>query len=516
MKILGISLLRVIILTLSCIVLFGCTADPIYHQANQNTDALQKQVTNLDYYTTLPKKVSTVDQTYVDQTPFVMLPKWMQKKVELKGAIPFKQAIMLLTQDNDISVFYADDVNANKIIKINYSGEIVNVLKLLQKKSNYHYTIHGNLLSWSNQVTKTFQVDIMPGDNSFDLGKGQTSLNGISTGSDSSNTNSKSNADFSNLVGNLSIWNDINKELPHLLSKTGKFTVSEASSSVTVTDQWENISKVEKWIDNLNESLGQQVSIRVEILQVKLNKQFERGINWQLAMDKISMNNPLGPNLFSKLTLGTLSSDNSGATFSGTINAGGLKGSSLFIMALSEQGKVSVKNSPVITTLNNQVAEIQQVVNTGYLKEMSVTSSSTTSTNTTPEVSLTPGNVTTGLQLYVLPKIKGSKIYLQISANLSTLADLKSYTANQQDSSNSDKVQPLVASSIQLPVIENKKFNQRSLLKNGQTLVIAGFNETQNSTKNVKYMNLPITGGASGLSDKTETVLLITPHVVRQ
>jgi len=231
-------------------------------------------------------------------------------------------------------------------------------------------------------------------------------------------------------------------------------------------------------------------------------------------MDKISMNNALGPNLFSKLTLGTLASDVSGATFSGTINAGGLKGSSLFIMALSEQGKVSVKNSPVITTLNNQVAEIQQVVNTGYLKEMSVTSSSTDSTNTTPEVSLTPGNITTGLQLYVLPKIKGSKIYLQISANLSTLTDLKSYTADQQSSS--DNVQPLVTSSIQLPVVDNKKFNQRSLLKNGQTLVIAGFNETQNSTKHVQYMNLPVTGGASGLSDKTETVLLITPHVVRQ
>lgn len=490
-------------------VLAGCTQSPIYKQANAYTNKVDKtiQANQKDLLKNIgAQQVTASDKPYVNVKPVYHQPVWLTKRVVFNGRAPFAVILKQILAKTGRSFYLYDSVNPNKAIQFTFDGSVKEALDALQEKTGYHYEIEGKSIAWSQTVTKTFQVNIMPGSNNFDLG-------GSSVDSSGQGSSSKQGGQFSTLSGQLSIWKDIRDEIPNLLSKQGKYAVSESDSSVTVTDKWENIKAVKKYIKKLNASLGKEVSIQVQILQVQLNKQFQRGINWKKIAIAGVGSFSLGGDLMEPISLMTNGSA-SASSFTANLNPGGtFGGSQAMIKALSSQGRVSVVNRPLITTLNNQVAEIQQVKDQAYVKEVSVTSNGANSGGS--QQSISPGNIKTGLRLYVLPKIKGGKVYLQISAILSTLNQLQVYNVATGSSTNSDDKSAGGSDSqmtVQLPTVSSKRFNQRSVLNDGQTLVVAGFNGRVNMTG--KSSNFGLSNAGSGLSNHTQTVLLITPHIV--
>ena len=123
---------------------------------------------------------------------------------------------------------------------------------------------------------------------------------------------------------------------------------------------------------------------------------------------------------------------------------------------------------------------------------------------------LTPGTVTYGFQMYLLPKIQEDKVYLQISSVLSDLTSLQAVTqTGQVDPDGSSK-----ASAIQVPNLAQKNFNQRSVLRNGQTLVLAGFKNLNDSNKNTSVAGLTALGGLAAQGVNEELVVLITPIIL--
>jgi len=120
--------------------------------------------------------------------------------------------------------------------------------------------------------------------------------------------------------------------------------------------------------------------------------------------------------------------------------------------------------------------------------------------------------VTDGFTLYVLPKIQGDKIYMQIS---STLSDLQSIAKADNAPTGTDVSGSTTYTAIQTPTLSQKMFNQRTALQSGQTLIVAGYRRVRDETANAKFFEVSALGGKGAESENVETLVLITPIVLK-
>lgn len=138
--------------------------------------------------------------------------------------------------------------------------------------------------------------------------------------------------------------------------------------------------------------------------------------------------------------------------------------------------------------MNNQPLPSQAIQTHAYLAGMSRTENS--NENYTSE--LTPGEVTTGFAMTVIPHILDRRrVILQYNINLAKLDEML-------ELSNGD-------TTIQLPQVSKRSFSQRTKMKMGQTLVLAGF--AQESQKNATSAGI---FSAGRKQDYSKTLLIIT------
>ena len=255
----------------------------------------------------------------------------------------------------------------------------------------------------------------------------------------------------------------------------------------------------------MNQSLSRQVALDVQVLEINLNKDFLYGVDWALAGQVAA--NRFGVN-FNSSSMGKLNSTLGTAdTIITTVNRGKWTGSKAIINALALQGKVSVATQPRVVTLNNQVAQIGINTTTTYLAELSTNVVANGPTTTT----LTPGQVVAGFTLYLLPKVQGGNVYLQISSIIANLVDITPYPPNSTTTTNNTTTPQ---SQIYAPIGDEKRFNQRTLVPSGSTLVLAGFKKMSNTANKNTILGVDSLGGYGGTQTNVETIILITPTII--
>jgi type IVB pilus formation R64 PilN family outer membrane protein len=386
-------------------------------------------------------------------------------------------------------------------------------LDLLATKVGYVYTINKDQIYWKEFVTRTFDIAFMPGGTDYMMGGkgGSSSSSGSSGGTTSSFGSDAADAEYSNISGKLSLWTDLNTTIQQLLSPDGKVTVSQATTSVTVRDRATNVDLIEQYIRNLNTNLSKQVLVKIQILEVDLENDFEFGINWTDII-KAFHNSPfqLSGNYGTPIAITSFTPQPTGQTVpqigvAPYPSANGVVPSyTILFNALSQQGKTSVVSEPRVVCLNNQVSVVRITESEGYVASIQNTSTggggTTTAAQNTVTSQVTPGTLITGLTLYVLPKIMGEKIYMQVNADLSTLTNLQPFGAT--------------GSQVQLPTIKAKQFNQRSVIRSGDTLILSGFRQVGNQAKANQFLKSQALGGKGAQEVNSETVVLITPIIL--
>ena len=137
------------------------------------------------------------------------------------------------------------------------------------------------------------------------------------------------------------------------------------------------------------------------------------------------------------------------------------------MQALASVGQVRLVTSGSAITGNGQPAPIQVANQVGYL----ASEGSTLSANVGSTSTLTPGTVTVGFTSNFLPRLLGRhRILLQYALQLSSLVSLDTVSSG--------------GNSIQVPTIAEQSASQSVVLKNGETLVLAGFGQTQKKRNN--------------------------------
>ncbi len=515
------------------LLLAGCDSVALWKSSNANYDKNKTDIqTEHKTVDTPPSPVLSKHQPYVDTHPVSLNrePDWYHAPVTINGAnLPFNFYLTELLGNTPADVHTDIGVNPGRPVTLHYSGTLKGALKELAAKSNYYYdyNLAQNTITWSALETKTFDISFIPGVSSYNVGNasGAISLSGGSSSGSSSSSSSGSSGssgvditqtgEYSSLAGsNVSIWDDIKETISTLLSPQGKISVSQATTTVTVRDHPSNISNVDRYIQKMNKILSKQVHFDVQVLDVSLSKQFQYGINWNdlqyhigSSGGDLKLNAPFGT-----ASGGILTSASSAANATYTPGSANSKWSgNLVIQALEEQGKVSVVTQPSVTTLNDQVAQITIQNQRTYLASQTSTISGQSSLS---QQDLVPGTVNYGFQMYLLPKIQDDKIFLEISSTLSSLVSLSTVSQTGATTTDSSGNAGTSANSIQVPLLDAKTFNQRSVLRNGQTLVLAGFKTLQDNNQKDSVAGLTALGGMAAESNNEELVFLITPTIL--
>lgn len=527
------ALKKIIFFVCTILLLTACQNKLLYNQSESNIADVKLQAEQArhqsDAAAKIPPSMLVNSGLYVNKTQINLArdPRWLRNHIVVRGdKLPFSyySRTIVAGGGNNILTQYQVGLDSSEMVTINYSGPIKGALDLLAAKTGYVYTVDNKEVYWQAFITRTFDIAFMPGSSDYLMGKasgggGSSSptVAGGSGGSGSSNTvvtgvtDDSSAAQYSNLKGTLSVWKDLRETIGQLLSRDGKVIVSEATTSVTVRDRPTNVELVSRFIANFNNNLSRQVLVKVQVLEVKLSSSYSYGINWNVVgqifrkghFSLIGNNSdPIGIT-----TLGNTSVN----TLSGLIDTGGGNQVQALINALSQQGRVSIVTEPRAVALNNQVSVVRIVNQEGYLASiqnttMSGTGGSTTLGSITSQV--TPGSLVTGLTLYILPKILDNKVYLQVNADLSTNQGFT--TASTGDvKTNPNAVQ------IQIPNVSQKQFNQRSVISSGDTLILSGFRKIENQTGAAQLFDSQALGGQSAKQGNSETIVLITPIILR-
>jgi type IVB pilus formation R64 PilN family outer membrane protein len=476
---------------------------------------------------------------YIDTTPVNLerQPTWLKNHIVIRGdQLPFSYYSRVIASGAGANILtkYQTGLDPAIITSLSYSGTVKGALDLLAAKTGYVYNVKYNNVYWQAYITRTFDIAFMPGDSDYLMGKasggggtqaaafgggaGQAAVANYTSSDDSTN-------EYSSLKGSISVWKDIEATLKQLVSPDGKVVVSQSSTSVTVRDKPTNVALIEQYIKNLNHNMSKQVLVKVQVLDVKLHNDYEWGINWQIiehAFNKspFVLNGNFGtPVAITALTaqsaIPNITSAAAAAPQFGTQyvpkadSNNNIPGYTILFNALNQQGKTSIVTEPRVVCLNNQVSVVRIISQNGYLASVqNTTSTSSGSTNLGMVTSqLTPGTVITGVTLYILPKIMKASIYLQVNADLSTNDGFTDVSSGGPSASSSSTF-------IQVPNITEKHFNQRAVIKSGDTLILAGFRQMTNIANANQFMTSQALGGKGSTQANTETIILITPYLL--
>lgn len=380
-----------------------------------------------------------------------------------------------------------------------FSGTLAEALNLLASKANVSWKWNGQSIEVFRFETKTYNIAALAGATSVNS---SVALSGGTSGSSSSSSSGGSQANTgtsSNAVSRqatMTTWQEVTSFLVAQMSSAGSIAVLESTGVVTVTDTPSVHKRISKTIEDLNELMTKQIYFNVDVYSVSASSGDSAGLDWNLVWANGGRNS-LG---FQSTVGGSASSTN---PFSVGILTGPFAGSSVVMNALSTVGRTTLVNQFALTTLNGRPVPIAANKKIGYLAEVKVTQP--TSTNGAPTVELKPGEVMSGVNLSVTPKVEPSgNIVLEYVMNLSDVLDIRTFTSGSQR--------------LEIPTSDLKTTSNMAVLRSGQTLVLSGFKQqkAKDDRSGVGHASNILLGGKNAASVEDQyLVIAITPHVAQ-
>jgi len=515
-----------IVLILSIAFVLTACHSPLYNQTEGNIADVKIRAAQLKKHDDIRARQQTSlvvkPDAYVDRTPVAInhRPSWLSNHIVIRGSqLPFAYFTRLIAAGagSQVLVKYQPRLDQNVNVSMNYSGTVQGALDLLATKSGNVYSVTANKVYWQSFITRTFDIAFLPGDSDYMVGKSKssgTTQASSSSGTQTTNytTSDPSNDEYSNLSGKISIWKDLKDTVTQMMSPDGKLSVSQSATSITVVDRPTNIELIGQYVANLNTSLSKQVLVKIQVLEIDLTNAFNYGIDWNIVTTAFANTNfQINAQYGTPISLSNILPNPNVPSFGTVANGSGLIPSyQILIKALNQQGKTAIVSEPRTLCQNNQVCVVRITRNQGYIASIENTSSSNTTggaqnNNNSVTSQVTPGVVVTGFTLYVLPKIIKDKVYLSVNADISTLIQLRTFGTPTTTAASSQ---------VELPDVTEKHFNQRSMIRSGDTLILSGLKTLRNVSGAAQFLTSQALGGTTAAQTNSETIILITPIIL--
>ncbi|WP_205951038.1 MULTISPECIES: PilN family type IVB pilus formation outer membrane protein [Pantoea] len=303
---------------------------------------------------------------------------------------------------------------------------------------------------------------------------------------------------------NSDLYNDIRKTVEQILTpKSGRYWLSDATGTLSVTDTPEVLDRVGRYIDYQNKVLSRQVQLNVQIVRVTQTSNVDRGLDWGLIVKSVT---GFGATLGSTFAGAPTNAGSAGISILDTASGGAAKfsGSQLMLKALAQQGTVTMALNQTDPTANLTPVAYQLSKSTGLLNSSTSTAVANVGVTSTQTVS----SITTGLFMTMLPFVQeNGDIQLQFAFSYTTPPDVTQFISKDGNTRND------VANTATEGLA--RKVNLRA----GQTLVLTG-SEQQNASSNKQGTFTPdnfiLGGGQSGAKSRSTLVIMVTPVLLGQ
>lgn len=247
--------------------------------------------------------------------------------------------------------------------------------------------------------------------------------------------------------------------------KNGYAVANPELGVVTVTARPATLSKITSYLESVNKRFAQNVLIDVKVFNVQIDANSSAGASMSLlktALNKYNMSlvsadlvRSEASNIPSQLTIDTSSSN------------GGLM-SSIVAEALRQVGNVSLQTQGQVVAVNGQPSPFQQAREINYIASSTTTAVPNAGVTTTVQ----PGTRIVGFTANFLPQVLGdNRILLQYQLQMSSLVGLRTVGPS--------------GSQTQLPEITSQSLQQQAFLRDGQAVLLFGFDQERQSESGV-------------------------------
>lgn len=346
---------------------------------------------------------------------------------------------------------------------INFDGTLRQFLEYFARNNNVYIDIDPNKkeIVFSKYKTKHFPLQINTESFAFD--------NAIATSIDdeSSSSGSKSSGSGSNKSNNgkITIKNtyDVLTSIKNLLTKVipaqdkdEYYEFFDATNELVVKTTPSRMETIEKTVSNINQLALKQISLKVSIYEVTLDKKYQHGVDWGYINNKaVNSTNNIVTAINSASQTPTVDSTLSSPTVFKYV---GTEGLNVAVKALNEFGDVLLMDQTTVLATNNIPTIINKINRQAYISSYSNTSTASVGSTATVEQSTAIG----GKYVYMKPTIFADKTFMSLK-----IIRAKVNSINKQEFS-SDQY-------VQTPNDDRDVISQNFTIQDGEKIVIGGF-----------------------------------------
>ncbi len=405
-------------------------------------------------------------------------------------ATPVGDVLLALFKDSDINLVLDPSVQAVECTFDIKKSTVEEAFEALLESLDLGYEWDGSFLRVRNTVKDTILVDLM--DRTAGDAGGAAGNSGSSGGGGSSGN---AGASGSSGGGSANFWDEIEQKLPEVLGEGATYVLNRVASAIHVQARPSGVRRLREIVDTTLDRANRQVSLEARVLEVRLNRQHQMGINWSML-----------PGLFNSARTGLAEG---GSFVSQTAASGGtafkfgiLDGGNWAVVvdALQSQGQVRVLSNPRVSTLNNQTATIGVTDQLPYIVRNIITTQGVAQTQYSVEFA------TAGVVLQVRPLIGEDGL---LSVSITPSVREKIGTAVTPDGF------------VQVPVISERQTTTTVRVADGQAVALGGLRSTRKNetVQGIPFlMDIPWLGQLFSStvqeSDEVELMILLVPRVL--
>lgn len=459
---------------------------------------------------------------------------------------PAAQVFLQLGVNTPYNILVSPEIAGNVTLSLKQTT-VPEALETLRELFGYDFRMaSGNrVFVYPNTVqTRLYKINYLPGrrQGASDLrvssssigqasgGSGTTTGTGSTSGSSGSSVTRGQDTSSVRMTSDADFWREVQDALNNLVGKEAgrNVTLNPSAGVIVVRATPAELRHVADYLRAIQLTIERQVMLEAKIVEIRLSKGSETGVNWTAFRGINSGSTKVGgigmaPGV-SLTNTGALRDGNLTVT-PGVSAAAEALGKGFYGLAfqsanfaallsfLETQGDVKVLSSPRIATLNNQKAVLKVGSDELFVTGVSTTQTSTGSTTTSsPTLSLQP--FFSGISLDVTPQIDDNgTVMLHVHPAISSVAEKEKVIDLGEMGSYR---LPLAASSI-------NETDSIVRVRDGQIVAIGGLMQ-QNSINDRSGVpglsNIPGVGGLfryqANSETKHELVILIKPTVISE
>lgn len=356
----------------------------------------------------------------------------------------------------------------NTTMNVRHSGELAGLLDKIAGyyNINWEYDKANNTVVFYYLKTKTYSVPAYLADLTIETtitNKSDTEDDNASGGGGGSTGENEQTIETD---GEYAAWDELLDNVKAMITSDGSVVVSRGSGTITVTESPLILSRIDKYMAELQNKMSRQLSFNIKIYNVRAQDGWNVGASLQGFFN----------DGYTSMVIGGLPDTAiAGGAFGGftaTVLAPKDKnpdifhknwqGSNAVVTALKDKARMTLVSEASGITQNNQPLPLQALSRQSY-----VASQSTTMSNDQSETSIEPGQIVYGTSILVTPHIQpDDTVNLEYNMTYSTLDGLDTFQT------------PDGSAAVQLPSTSSRTIMQRFQAKTNSTVVIAGYRQT--------------------------------------